>query len=124
MGVLKPKGFNTSESSVSTNAQGFGLVSSPSQEGSSRQRYRLLGPPLKASLGSRAARENHGGKAGRLLKQRCKCGGQMQYDEREELFCMRCNKGPEKKGEASDPRPGHERAKRFKKFRMYAAKSI
>lgn len=122
---MRSKVFYSPRSSVRTNAQGLDSspVGSPSPEDYSRQRHRLLGPPIKASLGSRAAREYHGGKAGRLLQQRCKCGGQMQYDEREEIFCTKCNKGPEK-GKASNPRPGHERAKRYKSFRMYAAKSI
>jgi hypothetical protein len=47
----------------------------------------------------------------------------MQYDENEEPFCTKCNLGLEKR--LADPRRSrYERAKRYKKFRMYAAKSI
>jgi len=120
---IRSKDFYNPDLQVRINAQvESGPVGSPSQEGSSCRCHRILVLPIKSLLGSRAAREHHGGKAGRLLQQRCKCGGQMQYDENEELFCTKCNLGPEKR--AAKARPGHEKAKRFKKFRMYAAKSI
>jgi len=122
---IRSKDFYILDSQVLTNAQvqKSGPVGSPSQEGFSCHRHRILVSPIRPPLGSRAAREHHGGKAGRLLQQRCKCGGQMQYDENEEPFCTKCNLGLEKR--LADPRPSrYERAKRYKKFRMYAAKSI
>ena len=121
---IRSKDFYILDSQVLTNAQvqKSGPVGSPSQEGFSCHRHRISVLPIRPPLGSRAAREHHGGKAGRLLQQRCKCGGQMQYDENEEAFCTKCNLGPEKRV-ASPRRSGHERAKLYKKYRMYA-KSI
>jgi hypothetical protein len=47
----------------------------------------------------------------------------MQYDENEEAFCTKCNLGPEKM-RAANRRTGHERAKRYKKYRMYAKSNL
>ncbi len=121
----RSKNFYTFDLQVPTNVQvqESGPVGSPSQEGSSCHRHRILILPLRPPLGSRAAREHHGGKAGRLLQQWCKCGAQMQYDENEEAFCTKCNLGPEKM-RAANRRTGHERAKRYKKYRMYAKSNL
>jgi hypothetical protein len=117
----RSKDFYNTGSQVLTNAQvqKSGLVGSPSSRDSPSGAYRPLGAAFKKP-GTKLASEHHGGKAGRLLQQRCKCGGQMQYDAREEPFCTACGQGFK---DAPRPQSPHKRMRGFKKFRMYA-KSI
>lgn len=115
---MRSKTFYIEGSQVSTNAQGENPVGSPSSRDSSSVDYRPLGAAIK-DPGTKLASEHHGGKAGRLLPSRCKCGGQMQYDAKEEPFCTACGKGI-KNVTRTQTRSPHKRTRSYKKFRMYA----
>ncbi|VVB69582.1 Uncharacterised protein [uncultured archaeon] len=115
---MKSKTFYNERPQVSTNVQGESPVSSPSPRDSSSGDYRPLGAAFKKP-GTKLASEHHGGKAGRLLHSRCKCGGQLQYDAREEPFCSACGRGL-KNALRLQSRSPHERMRRYKSFRMYA----
>jgi len=93
-------------------------VGSPSSRDSSSIAYRPLGAAIK-DPGTKLAAEHHGGKAGRLLHSKCKCGGEMQYDAKEEPFCIACGKGI-KNATRKQSRSPHKRTRSYKKFRMYA----
>jgi hypothetical protein len=118
--MMRSKTFYMEGSQVSTNVQGESPVGSPSSRDSSSGDYRRpLGSAFKEP-GTKLASEHHGGKAGRLLHSRCKCGGQMQYDAREEPFCTACGKGP-KNASRMQSRSQHARMRKYKSFRMYTS---
>ena len=116
--LMRSKTFYIEEPQVSSNAQGENPVGSPSARDSSSVEYRPLGAALK-DPGTKLASEHHGGKAGRLLHSRCRCGGQIQYDARSEPFCTACGMGLKNATRAPSPSP-HERKRKYKNFRMYA----
>lgn len=116
--LMRSKTFYIEKSQVSTTAQSENSVGSPSARDSSSIDYRPLGAALK-DPGTKLASEHHGGKAGRLLHSRCKCGGQIQYDARSEPFCTACGMGIKNATRTQSHSP-HERKRKYKNFRMYA----